>query len=213
VILSGCGVYDGTEIHESVLTLLALDRAGAEVVCVAPDMPQTQVVDHLTGKPDAGPARNALTESARIARGNIIPLSQLNVARVDAVIVPGGFGAAKNLSDFAFAGANLRVHPEVERVLVETHRAGKPIGLICIAPVIAARLFGAEGVQLTIGNDPATAAAIASTGARHIECGVGDIVTDARLKIVTTPAYMLVERISEIEAGITKLVQAVLEFD
>jgi enhancing lycopene biosynthesis protein 2 len=211
VILGGCGVYDGAEIHEAVLTLLALDRAQAGIVCAAPDMPQLHVINHLNGQIEQGQARNVLIEAARIARGAIIPLSRLDVGSVDAVIVPGGFGAAKNLSNFAIAGDKFEVNPEVCRVLREARQAGKPIGLMCIAPVIGARLFGADKVELTIGNDETTAAAIRKTGARHVQCAVEDIVVDRRLKIVTTPAYMLAQRITEAEAGINKLVQAVLE--
>jgi enhancing lycopene biosynthesis protein 2 len=210
VILSGCGVFDGAEIHESVLTLLALDRAGAEAVCAAPDIPQHHVINHANGKPAALEKRNVLAESARIARGRIVPLQALNAADVDAVLVPGGFGAAKNFSDFAFAGAAMRVNPEVGLFLLKAHRLGKPIGLACIAPVLAAKLFGAEGVQLTVGNDPATAQAINQMGARHVDCAVDDIVVDSKLKIITTPAYMLASRITEAEAGINKLVQAIL---
>jgi enhancing lycopene biosynthesis protein 2 len=211
VILSGCGVFDGAEIHESVLTLLALDRANAQVVCAAPDVPQHHVVNHLTQQPVPGETRNVLMESARIARGQIVPLSQLDVREVDAVILPGGFGAAKNLCTFAQAGANFTVNPDVARVVRAAHQAGKPIGFICIAPAIAAALFGPEKVEFTIGTDAGTAQALASSGACHANCNVHNIVVDRRLKIVTTPAYMLATRITEAEAGINKLVQAVLE--
>jgi enhancing lycopene biosynthesis protein 2 len=211
VILSGCGVFDGAEIHESVLTLLALDRANAQVVCAAPDMPQHHVINHCTRQPAPGETRNVLVESARIARGQIIPLSQLNVRDVDAVILPGGFGAAKNLSTFALAGPNFTVHPDVARVVRAAHQAGKPVGFICIAPAIAAALFGPEQVEFTIGTDVGTAQALETLGGRHVNCNVHNIVVDRRLKIVTTPAYMLASRITEAEAGINKLVQAVLE--
>jgi enhancing lycopene biosynthesis protein 2 len=211
VILSGCGVFDGAEIHESVLVLLALDRANADVVCAAPDTAQYHVVDHLTQQPVPGESRNVLVESARIARGNIVALSKLRVDAFDAVILPGGFGAAKNLCNFALAGPTFDVNPEVAAFLTEAHRAGKPIGFACIAPAIAARLFGAEGVEFTVGNDPGTAQALASGGARHVNCNVFNIVVDRRLKIATTPAYMLAGRISEAEVGISKLVQAVLD--
>lgn len=211
VILSGCGVFDGAEIHESVLVLLALDRANADVVCAAPDMAQFHVINHLTQQPVPGETRNVLVESARIARGNIVALSSLRIESFDAVIVPGGFGAAKNLCNFAVAGPGFEVNPEVGAFLSAMHRAGKPVGLACIAPVIAARLFGAEGVEFTIGTDPGTAQASASMGAQHVNCNVFNIVVDRRLKVVTTPAYMLAGRISEAEAGISKMVQAVLD--
>ena len=211
VILSGCGVFDGAEIHESVLTLLALDRANARVICAAPDMVQSHVVDHLTRQPAPGETRNVLVESARIARGDIVPLSRLNPAEFDAVILPGGFGAAKNLCTFALVGADFTILPELAAVLQAFHKAGKPIGLACIAPAIAAKLFASEGVEFTIGNDAGTADALARAGARHVNCSVHNLVVDRRLKIVTTPAYMLATRITEAEAGINKLVQAVLD--
>lgn len=211
VILSGCGVFDGAEIHESVLTLLALDRANAQILCAAPDVPQHHVVNHLTREPVPGETRNVLVESARIARGNIIPLCELQVEEVDAIILPGGFGAAKNLCDFALTGKDFTVHPEVATVLEAAHRAGKPIGFVCIAPAIGARLFGREAVEFTIGSDAPTAAALEAGGGRHVNCNVRNVVIDRRLKVVTTPAYMLAGRITEAEAGINKLVQAVLE--
>lgn len=211
VILSGCGVFDGAEIHESVLVLLALDRANARVICAAPDVPQHHVINHLTQQPVPGETRNVLVESARIARGNIIPLSQLKVAEVDAIIVPGGFGAAKNLCNFVLVGPSFEVNPEVARVVREAHQAGKPIGFACIAPALCARLFGAEQVEFTIGTDPGTAQALEASGAKHVPCKVFNVVVDKRNKVVTTPAYMLASRITEAEAGINKLVQAVLE--
>lgn len=211
VILSGCGVFDGAEIHESVLVLLALDRANARVTCAAPDVPQHHVINHLTQQPVPGESRNVLVESARIARGNIVPVQQLKVADLDAVILPGGFGAAKNLCDFALVGGNFKVNPDVARVVYEAHQAGKPIGFICIAPAVCARLLGPDHVEFTIGNDASTAKALEAAGAKHVPCNVFNIVVDKRHKVVTTPAYMLASRITEAEAGINKLVQAVLE--
>ncbi len=204
VLLSGCGVNDGAEIHEAVVTLLCLDRLGTEVVCAAPDVPQMDVVDHATGR-TTGETRNVLTEAARIARGAIHDVAKLKAHDVDAVVLPGGFGAAKNLCDFAKGGADWTVDPDVARFLREVHRLGKPIGAICIAPAVVARLFGDEGVTLTIGNDRDTAARLESTGATHRNCAVDGIVIDAEHRIVTTPAYMLATRISEAAAGIEKL--------
>lgn len=211
IILSGCGVFDGAEIHESVLVLLALDRANAQVVFAAPDVAQGEVINHVTKEPSKSETRNALAESARIARGAIIPVSQLRVADIDAIIVPGGFGAANNLCTFGRDGHECQVNPEVAAVLEEAHRAKKPLGFVCIAPVIAARLFGSEKPNLTIGTDAGTAAALEKCGARHLACAVDDAVVDRRLKIVSTPAYMLAKRVTEAEAGINKLVAAVLE--
>ena len=210
VILSGCGVFDGAEIHESVLVLLALDRANARIICAAPDIPQQDVINHLTRQPASGETRSVLVESARIARGQIVPLSQLKVDELDAIILPGGFGAAKNLCDFALKGDGFGVHPDVARVLLAAHQAGKPLGFVCIAPAIAAQLFGREQLEFTIGNDPGTATSLQLSGGRHLACSVHNVVVDHRLKIATTPAYMLATRITEAEAGINKLVQAVL---
>ena len=211
VILSGCGVFDGAEIHESVLVLLALDRANAQIICAAPDVPQHHVINHLTKQVVANETRNVLVESARIARANIVALDKLKVEEIDAVILPGGFGAAKNLCTFALENEKFGVHPQVARVLQEAHKLGKPLGFVCIAPAIAAKLFGPQKVEFTIGTDAATASALAKSGAEHVSCNVRNVVIDRRLKIVSTPAYMLAQRISEAEAGISKLVQAVLE--
>jgi enhancing lycopene biosynthesis protein 2 len=159
----------------------------------------------------AGETRNVLVESARIARGAITPLSQLKVKELDALIVPGGFGAAKNLCSFALHGEKFTIQPEVAKVLREAHQAGKPLGFVCIAPAIAAQLFGPEQVEFTIGNDAGTARTLQAQGAQHVNCTVHNVVVDRRLKVATTPAYMLASRITEAEAGINKLVQAVLE--
>ncbi|MDH1264011.1 isoprenoid biosynthesis glyoxalase ElbB [Pseudomonas sp. GD03944] len=209
VILSGCGVYDGAEIHESVITLLRLDQRGAEVQCFAPNIAQMHVVDHYSGD-ETGETRNVLVESARIARGNIKDVRELRAENFDALIIPGGFGAAKNLSDFAVAGANCTVQPDVLNAAQGFATAGKPVGLICIAPALAARIFG-EGINCTIGTDEGTAEALTKMGAVHHECEVSEIVEDSARKLVTTPAYMLAESISQAASGINKLVDRVLE--
>lgn len=211
VILSGCGVFDGAEIHESVLTLLALDRANVQITCAAPDIPQHHVINHLTKQIEPQEKRNVLVESARITRGAIIPLSELRLEDIDAIILPGGFGAAKNLCTFAIKGEKYTIHDEVAQVLKAAHRAGKPLGFVCIAPAIAAQLFGPEQVEFTIGTDVNTSKALQSSGARHISCNVHNVVIDRSQKVVCTPAYMLAQRITEAEAGINKLVQAVLD--
>ncbi len=209
VILSGCGVFDGSEIHESVITLLSLDRAGAIYHCYAPDIDQHHVINHLTGE-ETKERRNILVESARIARGEIKPVKALNVDDYDALILPGGFGVAKNLSDFAFSGAEVRVQVDVLAVAKAFADAGKAMGLICIAPALAGRIH-TEGVRCTIGNDAETASAMEKTGAIHVNCSVDDIVVDESRKLVTTPAYMLAQNISEVATGIEKLVNKVLE--
>ncbi len=208
VVLSGCGYLDGTEIHESVIALLALDRAGAQVSCFAPDKPQMHVVDHRSGEEVPGESRNVLAESSRIARGEISDVAEANAADFDAVILPGGYGAAKNLSSFATEGPDCSVDPGVEKLLRAAHEAGKPVGLICIAPAVGARLF--PEVELTIGSDPDTAGALEQMGAHHKSCPVEGFVCDERAKVVSCPAYMLGPGIKDVAAGIEKLVSEVL---
>lgn len=212
VLLSGCGVNDGAEIHESVLTLLAIDRAGARAVCMAPDKAQLDVVDHAAGKP-AGETRNCMVEAARIARGEIQDVARVSAADLDALIMPGGFGAAKNLCTFATQGEECAIDPQVDRLLGELHAAGKPIGAICIAPAVVARHFQGKdtAVTLTIGTDAATAAKLETMGARHEAHPVDEIAVDLANKVVTTPAYMLAGSIKEAAAGIDKLVAKVVE--
>jgi enhancing lycopene biosynthesis protein 2 len=209
VVLSGCGVYDGAEIHEATLALLKLSQSGAQVQCFAPDVPQMHVVNHLTGEVAEGETRNVLVESARLARGNIKPVHKARVEDFDALIVPGGFGAAKNLCDFAVKGAQLSVQEDFLAFAQGMHKAGKPIGLICIAPTMAAAICGA-GVQATIGNDADTATAVSATGAVHRECTVRETCVDRERKLVTTPAYMLAESIADAFEGISRLVDDVL---
>ena len=209
VILSGCGVYDGAEIQESVITLLRLDQRGAKVQCFAPNIAQMHVVDHLTGE-EMPESRNVLVESARIARGQVKDLREADAKDFDALIVPGGFGAAKNLSNFAVEGANCSVNPDVLALAEAFAEAGKPVGLICISPALAAKIYG-PGVVCTIGNDADTSAAVVKMGGTHEECDVHDIVEDIQRKLVSTPAYMLATSISEAAGGIYKLVDRVLE--
>ena len=209
VILSGCGVYDGAEIHESVITLLRLDQRGAKVQCFAPDIAQLHVINHLTGE-QMPETRNVLVESARIARGEIKDVREARVEDFDALIVPGGFGAAKNLSSFATEGAACTVQSDVLRVAEAFAEAGKPIGLMCISPAIAAKIYG-PGVICTIGTDADTAAAVTKMGGSHEECEVSEIVEDKARKLVSTPAYMLATSISEAASGINKMVDRVLE--
>jgi enhancing lycopene biosynthesis protein 2 len=211
VILSGCGFKDGAEIHESVLTLLALDRAGAEAVCFAPDIDQAQVIDHRTDEAMAE-KRNVLRESARIARGAITDVADANADQLDALILPGGFGAALNLSDFAVKGPDATVDAGVARLVSAMHEAKKPIGAICIAPAVIARVLGKDGQPtLTIGNDAGTAEALEACGAHHEACPVESFVVDSEQRIVSTPAYMLGPTIKHVAEGIERCVSAVLE--
>lgn len=189
VILSGCGYLDGSEIHEAVSILIALDRRGADVLCAAPNVDQADTVNHASRKP-AAEKRNVLVESARIARSRIRDLAKLTESDLDAVILPGGFGAAKNLSDFAAKGAGCTVNPDVTRILKEMHLARKPIGLACIAPVLAAKVLGGSAPALTIGTDRQVAAEIEKMGGKHHDVGPAEVLVDARNLLVTTPCYM-----------------------
>jgi enhancing lycopene biosynthesis protein 2 len=209
VILSGCGVYDGAEIQESVITLLRLDQRGCQVQCFAPNIAQLHVINHLTGE-EMPESRNVLVESARIARGEVKDIREANVDDFDALVVPGGFGAAKNLSNFAVEGAGCMVQPEVLALAEAFAESRKPVGLICISPALAAKIYG-PGVTCTIGNDAETAAAIDKMGGTHENCEVTDIVEDTARKLVTTPAYMRAKTIGEAAAGINKLVDRVIE--
>lgn len=209
VLLSGCGVFDGSEIHEAVLTLLALDRAGAEAVCMAPDIDQYHVVNHLT-QTVTGEKRNVLVESARIARGVISDLEEVQAAQLDGLILPGGFGAAKNLSDFALKGSGATVLPGVSRLLRDMTESGKPVGAICIAPAAVAKALAEKNPEVTIGSDEETALAIEGMGGRHRVCTVDMIHVDEANRIVSTPAYMLGPGIKDVAEGIEKLVEKVL---
>ena len=210
VVLSGCGVMDGSEIHESVLTLLALAEEGAEVLCMAPDTDQAEVINHLTNE-KTKEKRNVLVEAARIARGQIKDAAQVRASEIDGLIFPGGYGAAKNLCTFAWDGPDCKVHPDVARLAREIHAQAKPIGAICIAPALVAKIFQGGAVKLTIGNDPETASAIEKLGQRHVICSVSQTCVDDAARVVSTPAYMLARNLAEAYEGISKLVREVLE--
>ncbi len=211
VVLSGCGVYDGAEVHESVITLLALDRLGAEAVICAPDVAQMHVVNHLTGEVDEGAQRNVLVESARIARGEIRDVAAVSADELDALILPGGFGAAKNLCDFAVNGPDCEVNADVAALVRDVHVQGKPVAAVCIAPALLAKVLGDEGPAITIGTDADTAGALEKMGASHVACPVTEFVVDHDRKLVTSPAYMLAQNISEAAEGIEKTVKTLLE--
>ena len=213
VILAGCGHQDGSEIHEATLTLWAIHKHGCDFQCYAPDVKQQHVLNHINGQ-EMDEERNVLIESARIARGKIASLATFAPDSVDALILPGGFGAAKNLCTYAFDGPNCKVNPEVERAVQAVHQAGKPIGALCIAPVILAKVLGKScpGVALTSGQDAGTAGHLEQMGARNQPTSYGDIVVDKTHKIVSTPCYMLGDsRIDQVAEGVDKLVGAVLE--
>ena len=209
VILAGCGNKDGAEIHESVLTLLAIDKAGHEYQCFAPDVEQKQVLNFLTNE-ELKEKRNVLLESARIARSKIKPLSEYKAKDFDILVMPGGYGVAYNLCSFATDGANMKINPDVERAVISTHKAQKPIGALCISPVIVGRLIPA--VEITFGQDKAVNEIFQKIGVKTIDAKVIDIVIDKKNKVVTTPCYMLSDaRISELAQGIEKLIKALIE--
>ncbi len=205
VILSGCGHLDGAEIREAIFTLLALEKAGLDYECLAPDVDQHHVVDHRTGEEVAGERRGVLREAARIARGKVRPTAAAKASEFSALVVPGGYGAAKNLCDFAFKGPDCRAEPSVARLIQDVHAAGKPIGFVCIAPALAARLI--PGARLTIGNDPGTAEALEKMGAHHVECFSDSFVADDAKKVLSTPAYMCNASMPQIAAGIEAMVR------
>ena len=201
VVLSGCGVYDGAEIHEATMTMLSIVEAGAVYQCFAPDILQYHVINHLTGK-EMNESRNVLVESARIARGDIKALSEFKASDWDALIFPGGFGAAKNLSTVAFDGADATVNPEVEDSIIQMLAVHKPIGALCISPAVVAKVI--QGVEVTIGNDPGTVEAIEKMGSKHRVTTHGQVVHDHKYNVFTTPCYMLDATIMDIkeDAGV-----------
>lgn len=211
VLLSGSGVNDGSEIHESVITMLALDRAGAETLLMAPNIDQMHVINHYTGQ-EMDEFRNVLVESARIARGKIKDMAEVSGGDLDALIIPGGFGVAKNLSDYAMSGTECSINPDVYRLISEMIILKKPIGAICIAPTMMAKILAEQNqsATMTIGKDETTAKDIESMGSTHKECLVEEIVIDKENNIVTTPAYMDAKNISEVAEGIEKLVKQII---
>ena len=208
VVLSGCGVYDGAEIHEATMTMLAIKEGGADYQCFAPDIPQYHVINHLTGE-EMNESRNVLVESARIARGDIKPLTEYDANKYDALIFPGGFGAAKNLSTVAFDGADAKVNPQVEEAIKSTLALHKPIGALCISPAVVAKVI--QGVEVTIGNDPDTAGAIEKMGSKHVVSTHGQVVHDHKYNVFTTPCYMLDATILDIKQDATVVVNEMMK--
>ncbi|MBV70926.1 MAG: isoprenoid biosynthesis protein ElbB [Myxococcales bacterium] len=212
VILAGCGWLDGAEIQEAVCTLLALDQRGAETIVMAPDKEQMHVVDHLAEAPADGQTRNVMIESARIARGAIVDIATVDAGELDALVIPGGFGAAKNLCNFATEGPDMSVDEDVANLIRAIHSSGKPLGFICIAPAIAAKILGPDhSVEVTIGSDQGTADAIRAMGAQHIDTNPGEIHIDEANNVVSTPAYMVGPSIAKVHAGIDRLIATVLD--
>ncbi len=209
VILAGCGRLDGSEVHESVLTLLSIKQNNCSYQCFSLDLPQDHVTNHLTEENIHTETRHMLIESARIARGDVKKLETLNVNEFDALIIPGGNGVAYNLFDLALQGKNYKVNPTVKQICLSFTKEQKPIGFICISPAMIPGIYG-PGVELTIGNDVDTSELLTSLGAKHFDCNVDQIHIDTKHKIVTTPAYMLAQNILEAYTGIKKLVENVI---
>ena len=208
VLLSGCGVFDGAEIHEATLSLLAIVKQGGSYEIFAPDTKMHHVINHITGE-EMEETRNVLVESARIARGQIRDLKQFNPASFDGLLLPGGFGAAKNLSTWAFEGAEASVLPEVAEAIEGMVALKKPLGALCISPVILAKVLGK--VHLTIGDDESTIDALESLGAKHVYTTHGEVVVDPDHLLVTTPCYMLDATIDQIADGANNLVDAMIK--
>lgn len=207
-ILAGSGVFDGSEIHEVTLSMLAVMQQGGTYQCFAPDIDQHHVLNHITGK-EMSETRNVLIESARISRGNIKNIKDFKAEDFDVLFIPGGFGVAKNLCDFAFKGADCTVNPEVEHVVKEMYAAGKPIAALCISPVIISKLFG--DVELTLGQDEGTIEHVEKMGSKHVKTTHGEVITDKKHKVYTTPCYMLDANIVEIYQGATNVVKAIMD--
>lgn len=212
VLLSGTGVMDGSEIHEAVLTLLHLDLKDAEIICMAPDDCQKRIVNHVSNAVSQPGDRNMLVESARIARGNIKDVASVSADQLDVLVLPGGFGAAVNLCSFADDGPDCSVRTDVENLILAMINAEKPVGALCIAPALLARVLGKKGIpaKVTIGNDPATAKAINQMGAVHVNCPVHEAVVDRDHRVVTAPAYMLAQSIKEVDQSVKALVDGIM---
>lgn len=204
VILSGCGVYDGSEINEVVLSLLALEQNSIAYTCFAPNINQHHVINHITGE-EMADSRNVLIESARIVRGQVTDIKNLDPSHFDAIFIPGGFGAAKNLSDFTFNGASAKFNQQLLNAVLGFKNLNKPIAAICIAPIIVVKALG-NGVNVTIGNDIEVAKHIQTMGGEHIPKGTTDLCYDEVNKVLTTPCYMLAKNILEVKSGIDNLV-------
>ncbi len=209
VILSGCGVFDGSEIHEAVLALHAIEKQGASWHCFAPDIEQMHVINHLTGE-EMPEKRNVLIEAARLVRGKVEDVVKLKADEYDALLLPGGFGAAKNLTDFAIKGADCTINAHVATACRAFAESGKPAGYLCIAPTIIPMIYE-HGAQGTIGADKATAKAFNHMGGEHIDCPVDDFVYDQEHNVLSTPAYMLAENISQAATGIERLVEKLID--
>ena len=210
VILAGCGRKDGSEINEAITLLLSIEQHHCEYQCFAPDRPQTEVIDHLTDK-QTKEKRNVLTEAARLARSNVRPIEEFKAEDFDALLFSGGYGVAKNLCDYAYKGADMEVQPDVARAILEMHEAKKPIGAMCIAPVMLARLI--PGVCVTLGAEGSDVADhVRAWGAEHVQTENGDVCADNEDLVFTTPAFMLDATLKDVYDGAYNMVEAVVDW-
>lgn len=210
IVLSGCGRADGSEIHEATCAMLSIDCLGSTYQCFAPNIEQSMVVNHITGE-IMDEKRQVLLESARLARGNILPLKNYRPEDFDAIIFPGGLGAVTNWCNFKVAGVNCDVDASVEHAILQSVKKGVVIGAMCIAPVLIAKVLGHQGVHVTIGNDKGVAQAITRTGAIHEKRGATEVCVDELRKVVTTPAYMLASSIKEVCEGADNMIKAIIK--
>lgn len=212
VILCGSGYLDGSEIRESVAVLTALSSHDVEVQCFAPDAPVAHVMDHLKGHAVLGETRHQLTEAARIARGQILSLHELKPSQFSGVLIPGGYGVAQNLCNFAEAGAQATVRPEVQTLLESFHRQKKPIGAICIAPALVALCFRGMGMELTLGPPSDASREVEKLGHHPVRTEVDECHVDAKHRIVSTGAYMFDDPpLYQVFYGIQKVVDEMME--
>ena len=205
IILSGCGQVDGSETHETILTILALEQHNLDWEGLAPSGLQTEVYDHYTNTKENISPSSMITEAARLVRGNITIINAVNASDYAAVIIPGGAGVIKNLSNYSTAGINFTIHPELLAFMATIVRLQIPAGFICIAPILIPKLYGNKP-KLTIGSNVELAAKIVQIGGEHCDCLANDIVIDHAQKIVSTPANMVAKNIVEVYHGIYKLV-------
>ena len=211
VILSGCGVYDGSEIHEAIATLYALEKRGVSYQCFAPDIDQAHTINHLTGEVMEGETRKVLVEAARISRGNILPLDHNKIRDMDGYIFIGGFGAAKNLSDYAFKGDELNVEKITGYIIQKAYENNKPIAALCISPVLIASILGSKNPKLTLGNEGPDAKNVENLGAEHIPTTHEEVVVDEELKLISSPCYMLEASLTQIFNGADNVIKEMMQ--
>ena len=217
VLLSGCGVYDGVEIQEAVLTLLAIEEIGAKAICISIDQPQHHVVNHLTGE-EMPETRNMMAEAARIARGEVTEISSIVPADLDALVIPGGFGSAKNFTKWAFSGPEGEIDPKVKLLIVNMVNVGKPIAALCVSPVVVAKALEGSTIHtsMTIGSNAEASpydingfsAGLSSTGVSPVMKTVREIQIDHTNKIVTAPCYMMDASIGDVRKNIRSAIEA-----